>query len=55
MTRDMTLGFARHMLTFGGGFLVTKGMVDAALLDQAIGALITLGGVIWSIFDKKSR
>lgn len=55
MTRDMTLGLARHLLTFVGGLLVTKGYVDAASFESAVGAAITIAGVIWSAAEKKAR
>ncbi len=46
-------GILRHILTFGGGFLVTKGYIDEASLQQISGALITLIGTIWSVWSKK--
>lgn len=53
MTKDQVLGLLRHVLTFGGGFMVTNGIFDEAGLSQAIGAVITLAGAVWSILDKK--
>ena len=50
---DTINGIARHMLTTAGGALVTKGVVTATTLDQGIGALMTLVGIIWSIASKK--
>lgn len=46
-------GFVRHLLTFGGGFLVANDTIDASQLDTAVGALVALAGVVWSVFDKK--
>jgi hypothetical protein len=54
MNRDMILGLIRHALTIGGGFLVAKGTIDAPGLDTAVGALVTIIGVAWSIFDKRT-
>jgi len=54
MNWEMVSGVIRHILTFGGGFLVTKGLVDDGTLQAAIGAIITLGGVAWSLFQKKA-
>jgi hypothetical protein len=54
MNRDVILGLVRHVLTIGGGFLVAKGTIDAPGLDTAVGALIAIIGVAWSIFDKKT-
>jgi hypothetical protein len=52
---DTVLGFVRHALTFGGGFLVTNGTVTASDLEMGIGAIVTLIGLAWSIFDKKKK
>lgn len=54
MTKDMILGIVRHILTFGGGLLITKGIIDAGMLEQVIGAVITLAGAAWSIWAKKA-
>jgi hypothetical protein len=52
MNKDTILGFVRHLLTFGGGFLVTKGWSDAPGAEAAVGAIITLIGFSWSIVSK---
>lgn len=54
MTWEKIAGVARHLLTFAGGWLVTKGYVDAAMLDQLVGAALTIGGVVWSVAAKKT-
>ena len=46
------LGLVRHGLTFAGGYLVSSGLLDAAGLENAVGAAITLLGIAWSIYDK---
>lgn len=53
MNKDQIIGIVRHVLTFGGGFLVAKGVTDAASLNEIIGGLITVIGGIWSILAKK--
>jgi len=50
---DSILGFVRHVLTFGGGFLVANGAVTDADAQAIIGALVTLIGVAWSIWQKR--
>lgn len=52
MQKEKVLGVIRHTLTFVGGLLVMKGLVDEALSTEIIGGIITLVGSIWSIFDK---
>lgn len=46
-------GVARHFLTTVGGALVAKGVIGATMVEPLIGAVITIGGVIWSIVQKK--
>lgn len=53
MNWEMIAGLARHILTFGGGFLVTNGTITGGQLELAVGALVTIGGVAWSIFAKR--
>lgn len=55
MTKDMWLGLARHILTLVGGIFVAKGQIDASTLDTVVGAAVTIGGVAWSVVDKKGR
>lgn len=52
LTKEQFLGIVRHSLTFIGGILVMKGVVDDALLNELVGGVITLAGTIWSIVDK---
>lgn len=54
MNWDMLSGLIRHILTFAGGFIVARGWLDEATLNAVIGALITLGGALWSIFAKRA-
>ena len=52
MTKEVLLGLLRHVLTFGGGLLVTKGLADASMVNEAVGAIITLAGIGLSIKNK---
>lgn len=53
-TKDTVLnGIVRHILTAAGGALVTKGMLGEAQLELAVGAIVTLAGVVWSAIAKK--
>lgn len=47
------LGLIRHVLTFGGGFLVTNGALSSSDLETAIGAIVTLIGIVWSVAAKR--
>jgi hypothetical protein len=49
------LGLVRHILTFGGGFLVTNGAIASSDLEVAVGAITTLVGIIWSALSKNDN
>ncbi len=51
--KDQVLGLVRHALTFVGGIVVAKGLVDENLSQEVIGGVMTLVGAIWSIVSKK--
>lgn len=53
MNKEKVLGIVRHTLTFIGGLLIMKGLVDETMANEIIGGIITLAGTIWSIVDKK--
>ena len=52
LTKEQVLGIIRHTLTFVGGILVAKGLVDEVTATEIIGGVITLTGAIWSIVAK---
>jgi hypothetical protein len=51
--KDQLLGLIRHALTFVGGIIVAKGLVDESLSEEVIGGVMTLVGAVWSIVNKK--
>jgi hypothetical protein len=53
LTKEQIMGIIRHGLTFVGGILVMKGLVDETTVTEIIGGAMTLTGAIWSIVDKK--
>lgn len=55
MNRASTLGILRHILTAIGGALFARGTMTEADASEAIGAIITLVGVIWSVVEKNRR
>lgn len=54
LTREQLLGIVRHTLTFVGGIVVMKGLVDESTMTELTGGLLTLTGAIWSILNKKN-
>jgi hypothetical protein len=53
LTKEQVLGVVRHTLTFVGGIVVMKGLVDETTVTEIIGGVMTLVGTIWSVIDKK--
>lgn len=53
LTKEQVLGIVRHTLTFVGGIVVMKGLVDEKAVTEIIGGVMTLVGTIWSVIDKK--
>jgi len=53
MSKEQVLGILRHTLTFVGGLLVMKGIIDTETLAELSGAVMTLVGGVWSVVSKK--
>jgi hypothetical protein len=52
LTKEQVLGIVRHTLTFAGGILITKGLIDESTSMDIIGGAMTLIGTIWSVVEK---
>lgn len=52
MSWEQISSILRHVLTFGGGFIIAKGWISAEAMPGVIGAIITVGGVLWGMFNK---
>lgn len=53
MSKVQILGIIRHVLTFVGGVLLTKGLIDEQMWSEITGSLITLvGGVVEAYCQK---
>jgi len=55
MSREVLLGVIRHSLTFAGGILVAKGILEQGLLTEIVGGLMTAIGGIWSVISKAKK
>jgi len=55
MLNPAILALVRQLLTVAGTALVAKGYVHASDVEPVIGALLTIGSVIWSVADKRGR
>jgi hypothetical protein len=55
MKKLQILGIIRHALTFGGGILVAKGILNEGMAVELAGALVTLIGGVWSAISPEKR
>jgi hypothetical protein len=53
MKKEQILGMIRHALTFIGGVIVANGIISESMTADAVGAVMTLVGVIWSAISNK--
>lgn len=52
MIQQIVFGILRHLLTAGGGILITRGVTDAAGVETLVGSIIAIAGVLWSATHK---
>lgn len=52
MNKETILGIVRHVLTFVGGIVVAKGLLDEGVVTAVIGGALTVVGAVWSVVDK---
>ena len=55
LTKEQLLGIVRHTITFIGGILVMKGIVEDSMVQEILGGVTTLVGAIWSIVVKNKN
>jgi hypothetical protein len=55
MLKPAILALIRQVLTVAGTALVAKGYVEASQVEPLIGAVLTIGSVVWSVVDKRGR
>lgn len=55
LTKEQLLGIVRHTITFIGGILVMKGIVEDSMIQEILGGVTTLVGAIWSIVVKNKN
>lgn len=55
MKKSQILGIVRHVLTFGGGFLIAKGIGNEALIQEVIAALMVVVGGVWSMVAPEKK
>jgi hypothetical protein len=52
MNKEQKLGVIRHVLTFVGGILLAKGLVDESLMTDLIASIMVIIGGVWSVVAK---
>jgi len=52
LNREKSLSILRHLLTGFVAVLLAKGWVDESALQEVIGFILTLIGLVWSFNDK---
>ncbi len=52
MTQDDILAILRHVLTTAGGALVADGVLSSSQLQDSVGAVIVIAGIVWSLVNK---
>ena len=55
MLKPAILAIVRQVLTVAGTTLVAMGYVQASDVEPVVGALLTIGSVVWSVIDKRGR
>lgn len=55
MNKEVILGLVRHVLTAAGGAVVGNGLLAADEVTAAVGAIVTILGLVWSVLDKKKK
>jgi len=53
MTKEQIQGIVRHALTFIGGIIVMNGLATDAVVQELIGASLTIFAGVWSIVTNK--
>ena len=53
MTKEVWMGFVRHVLTMLGGVFIAKGWVTEAMWPELLGSVMVLVGFVASMMSKK--
>jgi len=53
--KDAILSVVRHVLTVGGTYFASIGLIDGASVETVVGAVVVLIAFGWGIWDKQGR
>jgi hypothetical protein len=52
VTQEDVFAILRHLLTTAGGALTANGLLSSAQVQDGVGAIMVLCGVVWSLINK---
>lgn len=52
---EQVSSLVRHILTFAGGILVTKGMISEGMSAELVGVAMSLIGLVWGQLSKMKK
>lgn len=55
LNKVTVMALVRHAMTFAGGVLISAGIFDAGTIEQLTGAIVTIAGALWSLYEKSQR
>jgi hypothetical protein len=55
MSKDVILSVVRHVLTGAGALISSNGLATSGEVETGVGALVTLIGIAWAIYDKRKK
>ena len=55
MNKKKVFSLVRHILTFGAGWLVSKGKLDPTEAESIVGGLMMLGGGLWGYHKPEAK
>lgn len=55
MQAPIVFGLVRHVLTLVAGALASKGVIAANEQEILVGSVVGLGGILWSVLEKRKR
>jgi hypothetical protein len=55
MNKETIKAIARHGLTTAGGALIAQGVGDESIVNEAVGIIVGVIGLVWSIIEKRAR
>lgn len=50
--KNIVIGIVRHLVTAGGAYLVSEGVITSSQQNDLLGSALFLAGVAWSAYEK---